>query len=174
MDKSSSGFTLVELLVVVTIISLLTAIGVVNYISLIESSRDSKRQSDMKVIQSALQQYHADQRYYPLPSSSCGNGTFSIGCSLKSPDGSKVYLKEVPRDPVQRISQPNYIYEALPKVGQGGSKDCDNTLTSLVDNRCKDYCLYTKVERSGNAVAIPSGSDCRFPSEGYNYFVSSP
>lgn len=86
------GFTLVELLVVISIIAVLSAIGFVTYQSILKEGRDAKRQSDLRTIQSALEQYRADQGNYPanLP---------SVGSPITSPDGSKTYLSQLPEDP---------------------------------------------------------------------------
>ena len=54
------GFTLIELLVTVTIIAVLSAIGLVIYHVVLEQGRDSKRQSDLRTIQSALEQLLRD------------------------------------------------------------------------------------------------------------------
>lgn len=54
---SSSGFSLVELLVVISIISVLATIGVLmlNPLSLLARSRDSARLSDLKSLQKAIE-----------------------------------------------------------------------------------------------------------------------
>lgn len=92
-----SGFTLVELLIVITIIAILSVIGLVVYGNFLKNSRDSKRQSDLKFIQSALENYHADQLYYPA----------SLGTTLIS--GTKIYMTRVPTDP-KPSPYPNYLY----------------------------------------------------------------
>lgn len=97
--RSHSGFTLVELLITITIIAILSAIALVSYTSFIKSSRDAKRQSDVKFIQSALEQYHADQKYYPA--------SITFGNPLVF--GSKTYMTKVPNDP---LSSQNYSYAA--------------------------------------------------------------
>lgn len=88
----SHGFTLIELLITISIIALLSAIGFVVYRSVLEQGRDAKRQADLRTIQSALEQYRADQSSYPasLP---------SPGTSLESPDNTKTYLNQIPQDP---------------------------------------------------------------------------
>lgn len=85
------GFTLIELLVVIVIISILSIIGLVAYGNFMKNSRDSKRQADLKIIQSALEDYHADQLYYPV---SLGSPLTFTGAS-----GTKTYLNTVPTDP---------------------------------------------------------------------------
>lgn len=91
------GFTLVELLVVISIIAVLSAIGLVIYSNVIKQGRDSKRQSDLRVIQSALEQYYADQFSYP--------DNITAGTPLSA--GGKTYLNQIPGD-----SNPskNYYY----------------------------------------------------------------
>lgn len=91
-ERSRSGFTLIELLVTISIIAIITAIGFVAYSTVSKQGRDAKRQSDLKSIQSALEQYRADQGNYPanLP---------SVGSPIISPDGSKTYLSQLPEDP---------------------------------------------------------------------------
>lgn len=60
-----SGFTLIELLVVATIIIILSAIGLVSYANAGESSRNSKRKSDIEVVRQALVLYKSDTGTYP-------------------------------------------------------------------------------------------------------------
>lgn len=59
------GFTLIELLVVIAIIALLSTLAVVALGSARQKSRDAKRLSDVKQIQTALELYFTDQNGYP-------------------------------------------------------------------------------------------------------------
>ena len=59
------GFTLVELLVVISIIGLLSTIAIVSLGSARAKSRDTKRIADMKQVSTALEQYYSDQGGYP-------------------------------------------------------------------------------------------------------------
>ena len=59
------GFTLVELLVVITIIALITTIGLVIYQSSVRKGRDGRRQTDLEQIRSALELYRSDIGNYP-------------------------------------------------------------------------------------------------------------
>jgi general secretion pathway protein G len=61
MNKTKSrGFTLLELLVVIGIIGVIVSLAAVAYSSAQRKSRDSRRQSDMKSIQSALEVYYSE------------------------------------------------------------------------------------------------------------------
>jgi general secretion pathway protein G len=64
------GFSLLELLVTVTIIAVLTSIGVVSYSTVNKRSRDVKRKSDIEQLRSALEMYRSDQGQYPVDISS--------------------------------------------------------------------------------------------------------
>lgn len=56
----NKGFTFIELLVVVTIISVLTTIGVVNFQKSNQKARDAKRQADLEQLRTALEIARAD------------------------------------------------------------------------------------------------------------------
>lgn len=158
------GFTLVELLIVISIIAILSVIGIVSYTNFMKSSRDAKRQSDLKLIQSALEEYHADQIYYPLIGTgdcpSLGDGRFKVGCALTNTTGAKTYLTKVPNDP---IANPDYLYKPLPSA-------CNNTSTN-----CVGYCLYANMEitdpTSDNDNICGPFSD---NSDNYDYGITRP
>lgn len=60
------GFTLVELLVVVGIIAILAVVGITIYSSVLQTSRDSKRQQDIQSIAKTLEaRYDAVKGEYP-------------------------------------------------------------------------------------------------------------
>ena len=66
--KKRGGFTLVELLVVMTIIAILLGLGLVSYQGAHKSARDGRRKADLEEIRSALEMYRADESSYPTAS----------------------------------------------------------------------------------------------------------
>jgi type II secretory pathway pseudopilin PulG len=62
----SSGFTMIELLVVTTIIIVLTAVGLVSYQSAMRNARNGKRKADLESVRSALVLYRTDIGRYPI------------------------------------------------------------------------------------------------------------
>lgn len=144
------GFTLIELLITISIIAILSAIGLITFNIFIKNARDAKRQSDLKTIQSALEQYHADQKYYPL------NSQVTPGSPLSA--GGRTYLAKVPNDPK---GSPVYSYIASPT----GPPACDNLTQTTY---CTSYCLYAGIEGT-----VPPDSACT-PAGEYNYGVTKP
>ncbi len=57
--RGSAGFTLVELLIVVAVIGILTAIGVAVYTTMQQSARVAKAQADIRAIATAASSYLA-------------------------------------------------------------------------------------------------------------------
>ncbi|MBU0721873.1 type II secretion system GspH family protein [Patescibacteria group bacterium] len=84
--KKQRGFTLIELLVVIAIIGLLATLAVVALNNARMKSRDAKRISDVKQIQTALELYFNDQSSYPVTatiSGTCLSSTngFAAACA---------------------------------------------------------------------------------------------
>jgi prepilin-type N-terminal cleavage/methylation domain-containing protein len=82
---SRRAFTLVELLVVISIIGLLSTIAVVSMTSARSKARDGKRQADIKQIITAMQLYYDTNGRYPDASGAlaCNCGSSALGyCCL--------------------------------------------------------------------------------------------
>lgn len=64
-SKRKNGFSMIELLVVTTIIIILTTIGLVSYTAANRNARNGKRKADMEMVRQALVLYRTDEDYYP-------------------------------------------------------------------------------------------------------------
>lgn len=76
--RKQAGFTLVELLVVIVIISILATISIITYSGIQERARDSARKSDIAALSKTLNLYFANNTSY-LVNSGCGGGTGGSG-----------------------------------------------------------------------------------------------
>ncbi len=66
MKKNSQGFTLVELLIVITILAILATVGALYYVGLNSKARDSGRKADLYEISIALEVNKNPEGYIPL------------------------------------------------------------------------------------------------------------
>ena len=70
--KINRGFTLVELLVVISIIATLSTILFASFNDSREQARDKTRMADLKTLQLAVELYKAQNESYPMPDAGCG------------------------------------------------------------------------------------------------------
>ena len=77
----NKGFTLVELVVVLAIIGILTAVVVASADASHKNARDGRRQADLKEIQIDLAQYYGYYNSYPTttPLTTSGMASFVLG-----------------------------------------------------------------------------------------------
>ncbi len=66
MKKLKKAFTLVELMVVITVIAILMTIAIVSFTRIQKQARDSKRKAEMRTLQIALQAYFTEFQVYPI------------------------------------------------------------------------------------------------------------
>ena len=85
-----SGFTLVELLVVLSLITILAAMGLVQYRNSVRHTQEGVLMTDLFRMRDAIDQYYADKGKYPA----------SLD-SLVS-DG---YLRKIPEDPITKSTE---------------------------------------------------------------------
>ena len=167
-----NGFTLVELLIVISILGILASIALASFTASQQRGRDAERKSDLKQISSALELYYSDYGKYPGASAtglvqacpynpSTGAGiSCAWGGSTAFWDTKTTYIKAVPKDP---ISGQNYFYRIVPSSNN------------------QKYQLYTHLEYSWDPncltdckspVGIPAGVTCG--SYACNFSLTSP
>lgn len=103
--SKQSGFSLIEIMVVVVILGILASIVVPKIISRPEEARIVKAKQDVLAIQNALDLYKLDNGSYPTTD----QGLIALvekPSSNPIPSNWKTYLKSVPKDPWGR----DYLY----------------------------------------------------------------
>ena len=65
-NSTSTGFTLVELLIVVAIIGILAAIALPNLLNAIDKGKQKKTMADVRAIGTAVEAYAVDTACYPM------------------------------------------------------------------------------------------------------------
>lgn len=89
-NKQKLGFTLLELLVVISIIGLLIAMGTASYSTAQKKARNARRKGDMQAIQAAFEQfYSANNSAYPTSCSSGSSITIMTGVTFTIPTDPK-------------------------------------------------------------------------------------
>lgn len=63
--KNKSGFSLIELLVVISIMGVLAAVLMMNIVGARERAKDSKKMQDLNSLKNALRMYYNDNQFYP-------------------------------------------------------------------------------------------------------------
>lgn len=103
MKNNKRGFTLIELLVVIAIIGLLSTLAVVALNNAREKSRDARRLSDVKQIQTALELFYNECNSYPIISAAGSLATTmaNIGEDSECPTGITLgtFLNAIPTPP---------------------------------------------------------------------------
>lgn len=125
-----SGFTLVELLIVIVVLALLTVVSGTAYTATMKTARDGRRKIDLESIRSALEVYRSDHSTYP----DTEDGSSSLASFLET--GSKKYIS-MPKDPKTKT---DYFYSPA---------SCETIGTAIV---CNSYILAVALENDpGNA-----------------------
>ena len=86
----SKGFTLMELLVVMTVIALLASVGIVGYRHSVKATKEAVLRENLFILNHALEQFKADRGRYPSSISQLRD---------------KEYVREIPVDPFTKSKE---------------------------------------------------------------------
>lgn len=131
---NKKGFTLIELLVVIAIIGLLSTLAVVALGSARVKARDSKRLSDLKQVQTALELYNTDNNAYPTAAAgvTLGSGNFAcLNTSGWAATGcASPFMGSVPADP----GSGSYVYTSADGTTYAVAATLEDTVNNLTGN----------------------------------------
>jgi general secretion pathway protein G len=103
-NYKNKGFTVVELLVVLSIIALLLSVITPRYLNKIEEGREVALKQNLSMMRRSIDQYYSDQGVYPD----------KLNQLIE-----KRYLREIPKDPISQ----SYEWTIINDKEQGGIYD---------------------------------------------------
>ncbi len=131
IKNNNNGFTIVELLVTISIIAMLSTIGFTGYQAVSKGGRDALRKTDLEQLRSAFEIYKSETGAYPQASETC------------LADISTDFINPYPDDPKSPsykycyIRRTNLSYELCAHLENGDSNDyCDG------GSACQSNCNY--------------------------------
>lgn len=165
--RHQHGFTLVELVIVITIMSIILVLGVVNLRSSQATARDQERKTDIENIARGLEGFYTNSTSTPnYPSTYIGNPATSdadVTSALQNIDIKSLQAPSVAAGTRSLISATNtnetttgirplptiaeYVYQPL---------QLDNTLCTLAAQECRRYNLYYRLEGDTTIYKVSS------------------
>jgi len=166
-----NAFTLIELLIVVSIISILSSIAVPNFIEAQTRAKAARAKSDMRTIANAWESYRADWDCYPLDAENDPSAGQWWQVGLRQVTTPVAYISSAPHDPffarVRSGSNDNWVspnYEVASAV-VSMSPNAPSPY-GAPDNGYDCYCVFSVGPNAKddfvNNDNWPAESDCNF------------
>lgn len=172
VGKKQTGFTIVELLIVIVVIGILAALVLNAFSNAQAQARDGKRKDDIAALAKALELYYLDHGQYPTatgsttPALNSWNNTADPASWQVVASALKPYMGEVPSDPTSTPGASvmgTGVYDYAYFSNQGGSY-CGTAAnqmfipvyrleTSPVSNTLIGNCTGTVLGPYGNGVS---------------------
>lgn len=145
------GFTLVELLVVISVVAVVASVTVVFLGQTRASARDGKRQTEIHTLETTLQQYHSDHGNYPKEET-------GIIIEEKYQDEAGTFYMEM-KDEYLPSSPEDPLYGSGKTYVDAEGVDRDYGYRYVTNDDGSEYALFNGLETSGDYIeSYSSGS----------------
>lgn len=135
-NKTKRGFTLIEMMVVISIIGLMSSVVLSAVTSARVKARDTQRKTQTAQFRNALELYFSANGRYPCGNSSCSTGVVPItGDALSTPGVALVsggFIPSIPSDPTYPAGTPNTTISCNNTTGTAGYCYCSSGADSYV------------------------------------------
>jgi len=142
------GFTVVELVITITIMGILLTLAVVNLNATQVNARDAERKGDVEAIQLNLEDFYKTDSDW--------GANLGVYPSVDLPNGTVAFMKQVLRD----IDTDNLMAPGItdPKLTFIAATNAVQTTTGLLPQPTKDQYVYQPINTTG---ALCISTDCR-------------
>ena len=124
-----NGFTLIEVLIVLTLIIVLASVGLASYTNSVQRAREAVLKEDLFRMNDAIDQFYADRNKYPQ--------------SLQDLV-SEGYMREVPKDPMTNSAETWTTEAAPPTATDPTAEPGIYRVRSGAEGRSLDGSIYTE------------------------------
>ena len=158
MKKIQKGFTLIEMLVVISLIGILAALALVSFGASQKQARDTTRKSDLRQYQTALEMY-GNLTNGLFPSRTAATSAYSTLCSdlnvRLEPDISCSEDPKVPSDATY------YTYKYISNGTAGTTSATTYVIWGKIENSSTTkYWVVCSNGKTGESTSAPSSSTC--------------
>ena len=150
IKNKQSGFTIVELLIVIVVIGILAGLVITTFAGIQQKARNTERQTDIKAVYGQLEAYYAQNGKYPTFSNLNTNAWRVANMkgldneAIKDPKGAGSGAATSNLAPYQVAATPAASIYSYAVFAADGTTACDNVTTD-----CAVYALTATYEGSG-------------------------
>jgi prepilin-type N-terminal cleavage/methylation domain-containing protein len=141
LHKKQSGFTIVELLIVIVVIGILAGLVITTFAGIQQKARDTERETDIKALHGQIEAYWAQKGYYP--SLTDMNSAAFVSANLKGLDAGA--FKDPKGSASTLVAAPAANSYAYAVTQSDGTTSCEAD-----DTTCAKYTLTATLEGTLN------------------------
>lgn len=151
MRKSSSGFTIIEILVVIAVIAILATISLVSFNRYQVDSRDTQRSSRATILAEAIEKYYDENGEYPSCNDMTNTGTYVTTTVLPGVDPAVLRTPKAAADQTNSIDlctelSPSSPTDSFAYVGDGSG--------TCVTTSCLEFKIQYVEESTGEVKTV--------------------